>query len=74
MAMFEGSDRRARQAWPGLTDREITDRLEGASALQQPVNQATRALAARPAEQPMKTAQPVKTGVAIAHERASAGS
>jgi len=34
------------KVWPGLTDREITDRLEGASALQQPVNQAARALAA----------------------------
>jgi hypothetical protein len=31
--------------WPGLTDREITDRLEGVSAAQQPVNQAARALA-----------------------------
>jgi hypothetical protein len=44
------------KAWPGLTDREITDRLEGASALQQPVNQATRALAA--------------TGTLLRHERA----
>lgn len=32
------------KAWPGLTDREITNRLEGASAAQQPVNQAGRAL------------------------------
>jgi len=32
---------------PGLTDREITDRIRGASAIQQPINQACRSLASR---------------------------
>lgn len=56
---------------PGMTDREITDRLRGPAADQQPINMAARQLAAAGTTKRAKRGDGLTGNYLMAHDAAS---